>query len=73
MQSFITTLKYNKFYIYKTPINQYQRFCNAFSYQRIVNAKNPVYPKISLYTECTNVWKEIQNKLQEEIKFINIW
>ncbi|CAB4475417.1 unnamed protein product [Rhizophagus irregularis] len=51
MQTFLTTLKYNKFYIYKTPINQHQRFCNAFRYYFIVNAKNPVYPKLSLCTE----------------------
>ncbi|CAB4401573.1 unnamed protein product [Rhizophagus irregularis] len=68
MQTFLTTPKYNKFYIYKTPINQHQRFCNAFGYYFMVNAKNPVYPKLSLCTECTNAWKEIRHKSQEEIK-----
>ncbi|GET01626.1 uncharacterized protein LOC109428822 [Rhizophagus clarus] len=32
MQTFLTTPKYNKFHIYKTPTSQYQRFCNAFGY-----------------------------------------
>ncbi|GBC42209.2 hypothetical protein GLOIN_2v1766467 [Rhizophagus irregularis DAOM 181602=DAOM 197198] len=35
MQAFLTTPKYNKFYVYKTPTNQYQRFCNAFGYYHI--------------------------------------
>ncbi|PKB97763.1 hypothetical protein RhiirA5_432532 [Rhizophagus irregularis] len=68
MQTFLTTPKYNKFYIYKTPINQHQKFCNAFGYYFMVNAKNPVYPKLSLCTECTNAWKEIRHKSQEEIE-----
>ena len=68
MQAFLTTPKYNKFYIYKTPTNQHQRFCNAFGYQRMVDAKNPVYPKVSLCTECTDAWKEIRHKSQEEIE-----
>ncbi|CAB4383122.1 unnamed protein product [Rhizophagus irregularis] len=52
MQAFLTTPKYNKFYIYKTPTSQYQRFCNAFGYHSIVNIRNPTYPKVSLYAEC---------------------
>ncbi|CAG8672838.1 12941_t:CDS:2, partial [Funneliformis caledonium] len=35
MQAFLTTPKYNKFYIYTTPTNQHQRFCNAFGYYQI--------------------------------------
>lgn len=72
MQTFLTTPKYNKFYIYKTPTNQHQRFCNAFGYYQMVNARNPAYPKISLCTECTNAWKEIRCKPQDEIES-KIW
>src|SRR4051812_21962465 len=68
MQTFLTTPKYNKFYIYKIPINQHKKFCNAFGYYCMVNARNPIYPKISLCTECTNAWKEIRHKPQEEIE-----
>ncbi|PKY55209.1 hypothetical protein RhiirA4_474525 [Rhizophagus irregularis] len=68
MQTFLTTPKYNKFYIYKTPTSQYQRFCNAFGYYRMVNTKNPMYPKVGLCIECSNAWKEIRHKSQEEIK-----
>ncbi|GBC47991.2 uncharacterized protein LOC106141435 [Rhizophagus irregularis DAOM 181602=DAOM 197198] len=70
--TFLTTPKYNKFYIYKTPTNQHQRFCNAFGYYQMVNARNPAYPKISLCTECTNAWKEIRCKPQDEIES-KIW
>ncbi|EXX54949.1 hypothetical protein GLOIN_2v1769998 [Rhizophagus irregularis DAOM 181602=DAOM 197198] len=65
MQAFLTTLKYNKFYVYKTPTNQYQRFCNAFGYHRMVNTRNPTYPKVSLCAECNNVWKEIRHKPED--------
>jgi hypothetical protein len=68
MQAFLTTPKYNKFYIYKTPTNQHQKFCNAFGYYRMVNIGNPVYPKISLCTECTDAWKKIRHKSREEIE-----
>ncbi len=34
----------------------------------MVNAKNPVYPKVGLCVECTNAWKEIRHKPQEEIE-----
>ncbi|PKC04312.1 hypothetical protein RhiirA5_502859 [Rhizophagus irregularis] len=52
MQAFLTIPKYNKFYVYKTPTNQYQRFCNAFRYHRMVNTRNPTYPKVSLCAKC---------------------
>ena len=68
MQAFLTTPKYNKFYIYKTPTNQHQRFCNAFGYSRMVNTGNPAYQKLSLCTECTEAWKEIRRKSQQEIE-----
>ena len=68
MQAFLTTPKYNKIYIYKTPTSQYQRFCNAFGYHHMVNTKNPAYLKVSLCTECNNVWKEIRYKFKEEIE-----
>jgi hypothetical protein len=68
MQAFLTTPKYNKFYIYKTPTSQYQRFCNAFGYYCMVNTRNPTYPKVSLCTECNNVWKEIRHKPEEDIE-----
>ncbi|CAG8733996.1 8562_t:CDS:2, partial [Rhizophagus irregularis] len=54
MQAFLTTPKYNKFYIYKTPTSQYQRFCNTFGYHSIVNIRNPTYPK-----------EDIENKIRE--------
>ncbi|GBB92221.1 hypothetical protein RclHR1_19880001 [Rhizophagus clarus] len=54
MQVFLTTPKYNKIYIYKTPTSQYQKFYNAFEYYRMVNTGNPAYPKVSLCTKCTN-------------------
>ena len=34
----------------------------------MVNVKSPMYPKSNLYNKCTNIWKEIQYKLQEEIE-----
>lgn len=68
MQTFLTTPKYNKFYIYKTPTSQYQRFCNAFGYHCMVNTRNPAYPRVSLCTEYTNAWKEIRHKSKEEIE-----
>jgi len=68
MQAFLTTPKYNKFYIYKTPTNQHQRFCNAFGYSHMVNTGNPAYQKLSLCTECTEAWKEIRRKSQQEIE-----
>jgi hypothetical protein len=68
MQAFLTTPKYNKFYIYKTPTSQYQKFCNAFGYHRMVNTRNPTYPKVSLCTECNNAWKEIRHKPEEDIE-----
>ncbi|GES98439.1 hypothetical protein RCL_jg29174.t1 [Rhizophagus clarus] len=54
MQVFLTISKYNKFYIYKSPTSQYQRFCNAFGYYRIVNTGNSAYPK-----------KKIKSKIRE--------
>ncbi|PKK56728.1 hypothetical protein RhiirC2_799397 [Rhizophagus irregularis] len=42
MQAFLTTPKYNKFYIYKTPTSQYQRFCNAFGYHSIEDIENKI-------------------------------
>src|SRR4051794_19441720 len=68
MQAFLIKPKYNKFYIYKTLANQHQRFCNAFGYHHMVNARNPLYPKISLCTKCTDAWKEIRHKAREEIE-----
>ncbi|PKC07250.1 hypothetical protein RhiirA5_500808 [Rhizophagus irregularis] len=68
MQAFLTTPKYNKFYIYKTPTTPYQRFCNAFGYHRMVNTRNPAYPKISLCIECNNAWKEFRHKSKEDIE-----
>ena len=34
----------------------------------MVNTKNPAYLKVSLCTECNNVWKEIRYKSKEEIE-----
>src|SRR5439155_14403847 len=68
MQAFLTTPKYNKFYIYKTPTNQHQKFCNAFRYSHMVNTGNLAYQKPSLCTECTEAWKEIRHKSQQEIE-----
>lgn len=68
MQTFLTTPKYNKFYIYKTPTSQYQRFCNAFGYHRIVNTKNPMFLKVSLCIKYSEAWKEIRHKFQKEIE-----
>ncbi|CAB4390110.1 unnamed protein product [Rhizophagus irregularis] len=65
MQAFLTTLKYNKFYVYKTSTNQYQRFCNAFGYHHMMNTRNPTYLKVSLCAECNNVWKEIRYKPED--------
>ncbi|CAG8782793.1 10643_t:CDS:2, partial [Rhizophagus irregularis] len=42
-----------------TPTNQYQRFCNAFGYYRMVNTRNPTYPKVSLCAEY------IESKIRE--------
>ncbi|CAB4489434.1 unnamed protein product [Rhizophagus irregularis] len=70
MQVFLTTPKYNKFYIYKTPTTPYQRFCNAFGYHRMVNTRNPAYPKISLCIECNNAWKEFRHKSKEDIEIL---
>ncbi|CAB4398425.1 unnamed protein product [Rhizophagus irregularis] len=42
MQAFLTTPKYNKFYIYKTPTTPYQRFCNAFGYHRMEDIESKI-------------------------------
>ena len=33
-----------------------------------VNTKNPIYQKDSLCIECTDAWKEIRHKPQEEVE-----
>src|SRR5205823_9227662 len=72
MQAFLTTPKYNKFYIYKTPTNQHQRFCNAFGYSRMVNTGNPAYQKLSLCTECTERFSVNLSK-KSKAKSRNTW
>ena len=67
-QTFLIIPKYNKFYVYKTPTSQYQKFCNAFGYHRMVNTRNPAYLKVNLCTECANAWKEVRHKSKEEIE-----
>lgn len=62
--------EYDRTYIYKSPTNQYQNFCNAFSYSRMLNTENPKYPKPNLVVECNEEWKKVRNKPKKEIEDI---
>ncbi|CAB4382621.1 unnamed protein product [Rhizophagus irregularis] len=72
MQAFLTTPKYNKFYIYKTPTTPYQRFCNAFGYHRMkkaaetINATNMKLAELQRIYNSTNDL-EIRNNLLERM------
>jgi hypothetical protein len=68
MEVSLAISRYNKSYIYKTPQNQYQKFCNAFGYSCMVNARNPTYSKSVLCIECNNAWREIRRKPKQEIE-----
>ncbi|CAG8833162.1 7558_t:CDS:2, partial [Cetraspora pellucida] len=65
-----TTLEYNKQYIYKSPQNQYQWFCNAFAYGLMIITEDPIYPKKLACEESNKVWKEIKNKSKNVIENI---
>ncbi|PKK60958.1 hypothetical protein RhiirC2_856549, partial [Rhizophagus irregularis] len=63
MQAFLTTPKYNKFYIYKTPTTPYQRFCNAFGYHRMEDIES----KISEYLATPIPIQVLQSPIEEII------
>ncbi|KAG9303567.1 hypothetical protein G9A89_018463 [Geosiphon pyriformis] len=64
MQDFLTTPQYNKFYIYKTPINQHQRFCNAFGYSRMttVSPTIAVIKKVAKNSGADNGFRPVLSR-----------
>ena len=72
MQAFLTTPIYNKFYIYKIPTNQHQRFCNAFGYYRMVN----MYTQKLVYVQNVLMRGKkfgINLRKKSKVKSRNIW
>ncbi|CAB4425497.1 unnamed protein product [Rhizophagus irregularis] len=70
MQTFLTSPKFEKKYLYKSPTLLYHEFCNAWAYQKMVKLSNPNLPKQQLLEEANTKWTEIKKNDINEIKNI---
>ena len=68
MQTFLTSPKFDKTYLYKNPTHLYHEFCNAWAYHKIVELSNPNPPKQQLMEQANTMWTEVKGKNTNEIK-----
>jgi hypothetical protein len=68
MQTFLSTPKFDKQYVYKNPQNIFHNFTNAFSYYKMVSTGSPHPDKKTLCEESNNKWRLIKNCSKEEIE-----
>ena len=73
MQTFLTSPKFDKKYIYKNPTQLYHKFCNAWAYQKMIELLNPKPQKEQLLEQANTMWAEIKkNKkiIQMKLKIL---
>ncbi|GES87572.1 hypothetical protein GLOIN_2v1766467 [Rhizophagus clarus] len=68
MQTFLTSPKFEKKYLYKNPTLLYHEFCNAWAYQKMIELSNPNPQKQQLLEEANTIWKEVKKNNVNEIK-----
>ena len=66
-QTYFLGLKFNKKLIYKSPINKYQKFTNAYIYSIMVKIGNSTSNHIIICQDAAKEWKNIKNKSISEI------
>ncbi|CAG8755134.1 2483_t:CDS:1, partial [Racocetra fulgida] len=54
MQTFLSTPKFDKQYIYKDPQNTFHKFTNAFTYYKMALLGSPSLDKKVICEECNN-------------------
>jgi hypothetical protein len=68
MQTFLSSPKFDKKYIYKNPTNMFEKFTNAFVYYKIVSTGTPDANKKALCEESNKEWRLIKKCSEEEIE-----
>src|SRR6266508_369356 len=66
-QTYFLGLKFNKKLIYKSPVNKYQKFTNAYIYNIMVKTENSIPNRIIICQDAAKEWKNIKNKSISEI------
>jgi hypothetical protein len=68
MQTFLTSPKFEKKYLYKNLTLLYHEFCNAWAYQKMIELSNPNQPKQQLLEEANTMWNKVKKNNVDEIK-----
>src|SRR6266542_970050 len=66
-QTYFLGLKFNKKLIYKSSVNKYQEFTNAYIYSIMVKTGNSTSNRIIICQDAAKEWKNIKNKSTSEI------
>ncbi|CAG8848598.1 4031_t:CDS:1, partial [Gigaspora margarita] len=70
MQTFLSSPRYNKKYIFKNPTSLYENFCNAYVYHLATSTGNPCPNAQTAFANAQNEWKQVRQKKKEIIEQI---
>ena len=68
MQTFLSTPKFNKQYVYKNPRNTYQKFVNAFAFYKMALTGSSCSDKETICQESNEEWSLIKKYPKETIE-----
>ena len=70
MQTFLTSPKFEKKYLYKNPTLLYHEFCNAWAYQKMIKLLNVNLPKQQLLEQANTMWAGVKKNNVNKIKIL---